>query len=173
MTAADRTPREPFGIDVAAELVLWGARREVHEFHAGPGTFASAVESITGRPVVTPVTRSNLHVLAELPRLLRVHGASRWTLDLRPPDRGPWPRLAVAVPYALHAASCGCALDLAVALRGAPACLLGPYRNLGEPVSGSSFAPVCTSCAWRDECHGVDARYLDRFGDAELRPQRD
>lgn len=38
------------------------------------------------------------------------------------------------------------------------------------PDRGRRQAEACSTCAWRGVCPGVFSAYLDRFGDAELRP---
>jgi hypothetical protein len=149
--------------------VLYGARADVHDFHAGAGDFARVVEALRGATVQTPVTRSNLHVLTDLPALLASQGAVRWTIELAPgPDRTV-PPLGLAVPYALLSVDRARRAGVEAFVRGAPLCLVGPHADRCEPTAPRAFGAPCEACSARARCPGVDPGYLARFGDAELR----
>lgn len=164
-----------------------------HDFHAGAGSFAAAVaglERAAGRRIAvsTLLTRSNARVLVELPGLLQAHGVSAWRVVaprlVGTPVRAPGgvqvagvgaldgllPRLSVALPPALQALALARRLGLAIAVVGAPLCLLGPFAGVSLPGRGV-FAAACEGCAARARCPGVDAGYLDRFGGDELSPR--
>jgi hypothetical protein len=130
--------------------------------------------------VATVLTRSTFRVLAPLPRLLASRGAKAWCIEV-PRWRGRAataadrvvPRLALALPFALHAVDVAETLGLAAFVRGAPSCLLGPFASRAiDSVDGEvrSFGATCASCPSRAACAGVDAEYLARFGEGELAP---
>lgn len=165
-------------------IVVFAVDDAAHAYHAGAGDLAAARAALAaarGGPVVveTPLTRSNYRALAAMPATLRAWGATGWRLRVLdasdpPPDGGPrWiPRLALALPHALHAADRAGRLGLPTRLVGAPRCLLGPLAHLDEPAAPRAFAPSCATCLARATCAGVDAAYLERFGPGELTPQR-
>ncbi|MBX7080144.1 MAG: radical SAM protein [Nannocystaceae bacterium] len=169
-----------------AHLSIHGARADVHDFHTGrAGSFAAASATATGlraRGVTvvatTVLTRSNFRVIAELPPLLERLGVAAWTVTL-PHARGRaaaafdrvLPRLALALPFALHALDRARRLGLPAAIEGAPLCLLGPFAALARNEGSRAFAAACDGCRARDGCAGVDAYYLARFGGDELRPR--
>jgi hypothetical protein len=166
-------------------LSIHGPDARVHDWHTGaPGSFDASLRTLaTARAsglravVVTVLTRSSFRVLAAMPRLLASRGVAAWCIDV-PRWRGRAqtdadrvvPRLALALPFALHALDAAEALGLPAFVRGAPSCLLGPFasRALGDEPRG--FADVCAACPSRDTCAGVDAPYLARFGAGELAP---
>lgn len=167
-------------------LSIHGAEARVHDWHTGaPGSFDAAMKTLAAARasgltavVVTVLTRSNFRVLAPLPRLLASRGVTAWCIDV-PRWRGRAqtdadrvvPRLALALPFALHAIDAAGSLGLPAFVRGAPACLLGPFASRALPESEPrAFGEVCASCASRSECAGVDAAYLARFGAGELAP---
>ena len=78
------------------------------------------------------------------------------------------PRLALALPFALHALDAAAKLGLPAFVRGAPACLLGPFAAAALEAPARSFSEVCGACPCRPSCAGVDAEYLARFGEGEL-----
>lgn len=45
------------------------------------------------------------------------------------------------------------------------------FRLEDSAFEGGSYTPRCEGCALRPRCNGVRAAYVDRHGDAELRPQ--
>ncbi|HEX8795550.1 MAG TPA: radical SAM protein [Polyangiaceae bacterium] len=168
-------------------LSLHGSDARVHDWHTGaPGSFDAALKTLAAARaaglravVVTVLTRSNFRVLAPLPRMLASRGVAGWCIDV-PRWRGRAqthadrvvPRLALALPFALHAIDAAEALGLTSFVRGAPACLLGPFASRALPESEPrAFADVCTSCPSRGACAGVDAQYVARFGAGELAPR--
>lgn len=169
-----------------AHLSIHGARADVHDFHTGrDGSFVAATATALGlraRGVTvvatTVLTRSNFRVLGELPALLQQLGIAAWTVAL-PLARGRaaaafdrvLPRLALALPFALHAIDRAQRLGLPVAITGAPLCLLGPFAGLARHDAARAFAAACTRCPARDRCAGVDAVYLARFLGDELHPR--
>lgn len=168
-------------------LSLHGAEAPVHDWHAGgTGAFDASMRTMAlaraaGLDVVvaTVLTRSSFRVLAPIPRLLASRGAAGWCVEV-PRWRGRAataadrivPRLALALPFALHALDAAASLGLPAFVRGAPACLLGPFASRTLDASGGTerraYAPVCDGCAARAACAGVEAEYLARFGAGEL-----
>jgi len=169
-------------------LSIHGADARVHDWHAGvAGAFDAALRTLAAARaagltvvVATVLTRSLFRVLAPMPRLLAARGASAWCIEV-PRWRGRAaagadrvvPRLALAMPFALHALDAAAALGLPAFVRGAPSCLLGPFaaRALDDAADEPrAFGAACGSCPSRPSCAGVDPEYLARFGDAELAP---
>lgn len=169
-------------------VTLLGADSAVHDYHSNtPGSFSAVMTAMgiaraRGLALVasTVVTRSNFRVLAPLPQLLASKGVVAWQLAMAnvagnavgAMDRVV-PRHALALPYVLHALEAARRLGIEGFVRDAPLCLLGPYanRNVGPVGDASRFAAPCAECAARSACPGVDATYLARFGDEELKTQ--
>lgn len=168
-------------------LSIHGPEARVHDWHTGaPGSFDAAMRTLTAAracglrvAVVTVLTRSSFRVLAAMPRLLASRGAAAWCIDV-PRWRGRAqtdadrvvPRLALALPFALHAVDAAETLGLPSFVRGAPSCLLGPFASRALPADEPrAFADVCATCPSRATCAGVDAPYLARFGAGELVPR--
>lgn len=166
-------------------LSIHGPEARVHDWHTGaPGSFDAALRTLAAARasglravVVTVLTRSNFRVLAPMPRLLASRGVAAWCIDV-PRWRGRAqtdadrvvPRLALALPFALHAMDAAGALGVPAFVRGAPSCLLGPFASRALPDDARSFADACDACPSRATCAGVDASYLARFGAGELSP---
>lgn len=158
-----------------------------HEYLTGDaGGFARLTAALRSRgneaaalAVRSIVTRSTCRELSALVPHLR--GAGAWVIDfaaaapaVADADRQR-PRLALAVPYALAAAAAARRGGLPTYLRGVPPCLLGPHAAWRLDVASHHGTPrdhgqPCSRCAARPECTGVDAAYLARFTDTELRP---
>lgn len=167
-----------------AHLSVHGARPEVHDHHTGrAGAFVGVERALADLarhrvPVVvaTVVTRSNARVLGELPTWLAGHSVAAWCVDMpraagqaaRQFDR-VMPRLALAIPFALHAIDRARKLGIPAAIRGAPSCLLGPWTSVRMNEPARDFAAVCESCPASAACSGVDPTYLARFSGDELR----
>jgi hypothetical protein len=166
-------------------LSIHGAEARVHDWHAGRagafdaavGTMASARAAGLDVVVATVLTRSSFRVLGPMPRWLVGKGARAWCIEV-PRWRGRAatdadrvvPRLALALPFALHALDAAAALGLPAFVRGAPACLLGPFAARALDDARDHGAP-CEGCPSRSSCSGVDREYLARFGDRELSPR--
>jgi hypothetical protein len=169
-------------------LSIHGAEARVHDWHAGrTGAFDAAARAMVGArdagldvAVTTVLTKSNFRVIAPLPRLLASRGACAWCVQV-PRWRGRAasradsvvPRLALALPFAMHALDVAQALGLPAFVRGAPLCLLGPFASLAverDADDSRSFGQRCEACPSRLHCSGVDAEYLARFGEKELVP---
>lgn len=165
---------------------LWGAEPRVHEHHTDrSGSFAETVSTLSAlrsagvsTAAATPLTRSNHRLLFELPPLLASRGVSAWcvvvprAVDPSSPVPGRvMPRLALALPFALHALSMAHAAGVPAWVAGAPLCLLGPFAQHALPTTMRSYGTPCASCASRPTCPGVDGGYLRRFGGDELRPR--
>ena len=164
-------------------LSLHGAEAAVHDYHVGVrGAFVQGLAAIgTVRAagltvaVSTVLTRSNYRVLKPMPRLLSSSGVSAWNV-LLPRTAGAlgavfdrvMPRLAMALPFALHAVDAAGRLGLPAFLQGAPACLLGPLANRALEGDVRTHAPACQSCPSRSHCPGLDEGYLARFKGDEL-----
>lgn len=171
----------------ASELVLplHGARAEVHDWHAEPGSFDATLRAIGAAralgfatSVTTTLTRSNARVLTEMPSLLKASGVSLWLVTTarasapdptRPGFTPIVPRLGLGLPPALAALARARELGLEARIHGAPECALGPLAALALPAESRAYAPVCDGCAARARCPGVDLAYLERFGHGELR----
>ncbi len=165
-------------------LAIHGPRSEAHDYHAGtPGAFAAvmrAAEDLRERRVPfavrTLLTRSSFRVLSDLPPLLRARGAAAWCVELPLAEassepRRFVPRLALALPFALHALSRAHRLGLPAFIRGAPLCLLGPYAAHALRGPERAFGAPCDGCAARPRCPGLDPWYLARFAGDEIRPR--
>jgi hypothetical protein len=166
-------------------LSIHGAEARVHDWHTGrAGSFDAAVKTMAdsraaGLQVVvaTVLTRSNFRVLSPIAKLLVSRGAAAWCIEV-PRWRGRAatapdsvvPRLALAIPFALHALDAARGSGLAAFLRGAPSCLLGPFAAKALDDAPRSFDGRCEGCEARPRCCGVDAEYLARFGGEELSP---
>ena len=164
-------------------LSLHGAEARVHDWHTGAaGSFEAALRTLGAARasgldvvVVTLLTRSSFRVLSGIPRLLASRGVAGWCVAV-PRWRGRAatgsdqvvPRLALAVPFALHALDASAHLGLPAFIRGAPACLLGPFAARALAGEERAFAPACDACPARPSCVGLDAEYLARFGPQEL-----
>lgn len=160
-------------------LSIHGATACVHDYHVGVvGAFESIVQTMQAAarmrvPVVvtTVLTRSNARVLSGVPRLLQQQRVMGWMIRIaRVAGRAAArfdatvPRLAMAIPSALHAMHLARRLRLPVFLDGAPLCLLGPYATRAITGDGLRAYPnTCSSCQARVQCPGFDPKYLDRF----------
>ncbi len=162
---------------------IHGAEAASHDYHTGrEGSFAELMAGIAaaraeGLTVVaaTVLTRSNFRGLDALARLIHQKGIAAWSIAIphvagraeKNFDRVV-PRLAMALPFALHAVSLAQKLGLPVFLDGAPLCLLGPFAHLSLKPRARAYAKICDECDAREMCPGVDARYLSRFEGDEL-----
>jgi hypothetical protein len=168
-------------------LSIHGAENAVHDYHTGVpeslaetlGGLAAARASELEVVVATILTRSNFRALGGLPRLLSSRGVAGWLISV--PRAGGrlsgsfdriMPRLGLALPFALSALEAGEVLGLDVWIAGAPRCLLGPFARWSLPDTPRAFAADCDGCPERQECAGLDATYLDRFGGDEVSPGR-
>jgi hypothetical protein len=164
-------------------LSLHGAEPRVHDWHTGvPGSFEAAMRTLAAARAaslevvaVTLLTRSSFRVLSPVPRMLASRGVAAWCLDVprwrgraaAAPDRVV-PRLALALPFALHALDVAARLSLPAFVRGAPSCLLGPFAAASLEDTPRSFGEACAACPARGSCAGVEPEYLARFGAGEL-----
>lgn len=164
-------------------LSLHAAEPAVHDYHTGidgslvaslAGLAAARAQGLTVT-VTTVVTRSNYRNLAPMPSLLGSRGVAGWLLQIpRVAGRAAHgfdrviPRLALALPFALHALDAAIARGIPAWIAGAPLCMLGPFATRALPETERAYAAPCGSCAARVHCGGVDAEYLARFGDEEL-----
>jgi hypothetical protein len=159
---------------------LYGARADVHDWHAGSASFDATIRALTTArscgltiTVRSILTRSNAGVIGELPSLLKARGVATWIVELARAEGDVFtrlvPRLALGAPRAIAAIERARALGIDARLRGFALCVLGPYaaRADGEP---RAYGVACDGCAARAKCPGVDRAYLDRFGERELRP---
>ena len=165
-------------------VALHGPTATAHDYHTGePGSFDRARRSLADARragelaiVTTWLTRSSFRVLADMPADLAAQGVRAWCIEvIATGEGGPFerfvPRLALALPRALHAADRARRLGLAAFVRGAPLCLLGPHVTYALPWAPRAYGDACERCAARPACPGVDALYLERFGGGELRPR--
>jgi hypothetical protein len=164
-------------------LSIHGAEARVHDWHVGrAGAFDAAMRTWSAARaagleivVATVLTRSTFRGLAPMPRMLASRGAAGWCIEVArwrgaaatASDRVV-PRLALALPFALHAIDAAEALGLPAFVRGAPSCLLGPWASRALAGDTRDYGATCHACASRTACAGVDAEYLARFGDGEI-----
>jgi pyruvate-formate lyase-activating enzyme len=169
-------------------LSLHGLGPAIHDHHAGVGgSFAEAAEGLAAARaagltavVTTVLTRSNARSLPPLAAWLAARSVAAWAVAI-PRTAGRlsaafdqvFPRLAMALPPALHALATARQREVTVFLRGAPLCLVGPFAARSLPDAPRAYEPRhCDPCPARPWCPGVDARYLRRFGGDELSPTR-
>jgi hypothetical protein len=161
-------------------LSIHGATARAHDYHTGvEGSFAALAERTRTGTVVasTLLTRSSYRDLGRIATWLAAHRAKAWAIIVLRTE-GPiaadfdrlTPRLALAIPFALRAIDAARKLGIAAVLHDAPLCLLGPHAVRARRTAPRSFPPRCEGCAARPACAGLDPRYLERFGDGELRP---
>jgi hypothetical protein len=75
----------------------------------------------------------------------------------------------VLLPHALHALASAQREGVAVFVRGAPGCLLGPFAARALSDAPRAYHPSrCEGCPARAGCCGVDPTYLARFAGDEL-----
>lgn len=175
----------------AVHLSVHGADAAVHDYHTDrDGSFdrlwtASAAARAASLQVVatTVLTRSNFRSLSELPILLSARGVAAWHVAV-PLARGRaaehfdrvMPRLALALPFALHALEVARKLGLPAYVSGAPSCLLGPFASRAittDDDAARAFHARCEACPARRACSGLDPTYLARFDGDELRGRDD
>lgn len=165
-----------------------------------PGSFLQTVKGArraakagADLAIHTVLLRSNYRDLAALMNLARRLGASNVhvrfpTIEGELLEAGAMPsrvpRYSVVRTYLEEAITVAGTLGLNVLLHGFPDCQLPPHlrpliqrdatRWLGLPStwhrSEKTFPDVCTPCASRDQCQGIDPQYLDYVGPSELRP---
>ena len=172
------------GKDGPLELVVHGDAHDAHDFHTGRvGSFdalfsAAAAARADGRSVLatTPLTRSSYRIVGALPLLARARGIAALRLHVPELLAGARvtlvPRLALALPFALHALAAAQRLELPAFVSGAPLCLLGPFASRRIDTPPRAYGAACASCPARTACPGVDQAYLDAFGNGELRPAK-
>lgn len=163
-------------------LSLHGPTAAAHEYHAGEaGSFAHVLDALaiaqrdgTAVTVTTWITRSSFRVLADVIPLLGERDVAEWHLEVPVVEGEVFdrlaPRLALALPYALHAIDRARKLGVSAFVRGAPLCLLGPYARFALPSAPRAYGQPCERCDARPDCCGVQQAYLDRFHADELRP---
>lgn len=159
-----------------------------HDYHTGvTGSFTESTAGLVAAhtagltvAVTSVLTRSNARSLNELVQWLAVRGVAAWCIAV-PVSAGRlentfdrvFPRLAMALPWALRALAVAERHGLSAWIDGAPLCLLGPYAKRSLPGSSPrSYAEVCSACPAQSWCPGLDARYLTRFGGDEVSPAR-
>lgn len=167
-------------------LSIHGADARAHDYHTGiDGSFVQALAGLaatraSGLVVVatTVLTRSSFRVVAPIPKLLASRGVAAWVVAVvRASGRAAVasdrvvPRLALAIPFALHALEAADAVALPAWISGAPACLLGPLASRAMRDDARAYGDTCAACEARAICPGVDPDYLMRFGGDELSPR--
>jgi pyruvate-formate lyase-activating enzyme len=172
-------------------LTLLGAEAAVHDHHTGrAGSFEEVLRALAAARgagldvlVTTVLTRSNYRVLDALAALVVARGVTAWCVAVpvvagRAEERFDrvYPRLGLALPFAVRALSSVRARGMTAFVAGAPLCLLGPfgaYAIAGDALTGGTraHAPACDACPLRAACPGVDAAYLARFDGDELAPR--
>lgn len=168
-------------------LSLHGLGSAIHDHHTGvDGSFAEAADGLAAARqaglaavVTTVLTRSNARSLGALGPWLAAQSVAAWCVAV-PRSLGRladsfdrvYPRLAIALPHALHALAAAQKKGLTVFISGAPLCALGPFAARSLPAAPRAFAPACEACPARPRCPGVDARYLRRFHGDELSAAR-
>jgi Radical SAM superfamily len=167
-------------------LSIHGPDAASHDYHSGVvGSFDRSLATLAAARaarldvVVTSVlTRSSFRIIADVAQLLASRGASGWLIEgTRTAGRAAdardrvVPRLALAMPFALHALDVAARAGMPAWIRGAPVCLLGPFARRALPDAPRAFGGACASCDARPSCPGVDPEYLARFGGDELAPR--
>jgi hypothetical protein len=165
------------------QLSFHGADAASHDYHAGvEGSFERGLATLAAAraagvkvAVVSVLTRSNFRILADIARLLAGRGVSAWLVEVsRTAGRAAdardrvVPRLALAMPFALHALDIAARAGMPAWIRGAPMCLLGPFARRALADAPRAFGDACERCDARPSCPGVDPEYLARFGGDEL-----
>lgn len=128
--------------------------------------------------VTSVVTRSTFRELSELPAWLAGRKVAAWCIAL-PRVAGSLagafdalaPRLALSMPYLLHAIAQADGRALPAFIAGAPGCLLGPFATRALATDRLAYGEPCGRCSAEAVCPGVDAAYLARFEADELRPR--
>lgn len=167
-------------------LSLHGETAAVHDYHTDrPGSFGRVLGAMVAARAVglsvyvsTVVTRSNARNLPALARLLAARGADAWCMHV-PRARGRaatafdrvYPRLGLALPFALFSLEVAATTRLPAHLRGAPLCLLGPLATRAIPSPPRAHGDPCAACPARPTCPGVEPEYLARFSADELSPR--
>jgi hypothetical protein len=164
-------------------LSIHGADAASHDYHTGhPGSFERAVATLAAARaarlevvVATVLTRSSFRGIADVARLLAARGVSAWLIEIaRTAGRAAdardrvVPRLALALPFALHALDVAARAGVPAWIRGAPLCLLGPFARRSIADDARAYGEACAGCDARSRCPGVDAEYLARFDGDEL-----
>lgn len=185
-SASDVEALDGAGVDIV-HVDLLGKTNDEHDYHAGfVGAFAALGEVLSrarslSLEVVgtTPVTRSNFRSLRGMLPLLEHNGIRAWRLSclrivgpIREAEQRMVPRIGMALPHVLQAVKHAGDSGIEAFVEGAPLCAMGPFadRRFAHHAPGG-FAEVCGGCDARPQCGGVDPRYLERFGAAELRPR--
>lgn len=166
--------------DAAVWLVdLHADSESPHDFVTSEGAFERTLalleEAKSNGQVLevrTWLTRATFRHLGGIPRLLKEAQVRTWHLHALPWGNGAVPRLAMAWPQALRAATEAQAAGITVLTHGAPQCVLGPYARLSVKEESLAFGAKCEGCVARTDCVGVDEGYLARFGDEDLRALR-
>lgn len=193
---AVRLPPEASASDVEAltaagadilHVELLGKNAEEHDYHAGlDGAFALLNGLLEGARFLpcelvatTPVTRSNFRSLREFVPLLRRSRVRAWRVAclrvdgrIRDAEQRIVPRIGMSLPHVLHATKLARDAGIEVFVEGAPLCAMGPFaghRFWAHEQGG--YGERCSGCEARSACGGAHPRYLERFGDGELRPR--
>ena len=163
---------------------LYGPSAACHDYHLDQsGAFAATCVALDAAQAAgltlaatTTASRSSFRALDELAALLARRGFVAWQITMPTGIAASderfarlVPRFALALPYALHAVEQARGLGLGARLRGAPLCRLGPHAAWQLPTRARRFARPCQACAARSQCPGVDASYLEAYGEQELR----
>jgi uncharacterized Fe-S cluster-containing radical SAM superfamily protein len=164
-------------------LSIHGADAASHDYHTGiAGSFDRALATLAAARaarldvvVATVLTRSSFRGIAEVAQLLAGRGVDAWLIEIaRTAGRAAdlrdrvVPRLALAMPFALHALDVAARAGMPAWIRGAPLCLLGPFARRAIADTSRAFGEECATCEARPSCPGVDAEYLARFEGDEL-----
>ncbi len=167
-------------------LSIHGADAASHDYHTGTsGSFDRALATLAAARaarldvvVASVLTRSSFRVVAEIAQLLSARGINAWLIEVaRTAGRAAdardrvVPRLALAMPFALHARDVAARAGVPAWIRGAPTCLVGPFARRAMGDAPRAYGPSCEGCDARSTCPGVDAEYLARFGGDELTPR--
>ena len=150
-------------------LSLHGHGPAIHDYHTGvEGSFVEVVAGLDAARhaglttvVTTVLTRSNARSLGGLATWLAAQDVAAWAIAV-PHTIGRliaafdrvFPRLGMAMPYALHALANAQSKGVVVFLRGAPLCVLGPFAARCLPDDPRAFDPRrCDGCgAWPRAC---------------------
>jgi MoaA/NifB/PqqE/SkfB family radical SAM enzyme len=160
-----------------AALVVAGATDAAHDWvRVAPGELARIREAIAAARehririlAITPLHRSAYRSLADIAAWLVAQRVDAWAVSaLAHGATRDLPRLALALPFALHAIDRARRRGIEAHIARAPLCLLGPLAEHALDSEPQTYGAPCERCPSRPRCPGISAAYLERFGDREL-----
>ncbi len=187
-------------------LVIYGNLSKAHNFHTQTeNSFAQAIKMAaqastykTLKGAITPITRSNRHILAEIPALLRKLNITQWILtpiDLQSAGTdlaGLSARFSIASHNITEAVKQAtnhgietsainfplCAVPIGKSTDQTPKWIEGiQFYNLPKLpplIQPALYYPTkCDNCKLKPKCPGFQQSYIKFFSDEEMIPQSD